>query len=106
MSFSLGSNNGTAHVQQPWLRDTVQAFFEGVAWSGPAFQHRTQPGGSSERSGSPMIMAVGDFFGSIPWDGQPVIGLPISPLEALPANPSPVQEEDDLTLDGFSDLFG
>lgn len=106
MSFSLGSTNGTAQVPHPWVRETVQTFFEGVAWSGTAFQPQPQPGGSSDRSGSPMTMAVGDFFGTIPWDGQPIIGVPISPLEALPANPSPVQEEDDLTLDGFSDLFG
>jgi hypothetical protein len=49
-------------------------------------------------------MTVNDFFQSIAWDGQPTIGVPISPLEATPA-PAPTADLD-LTLDGFSDLFG
>jgi hypothetical protein len=51
-----------------------------------------------------MTMTVHNFFQSIAWDGQPAIGVPISPLEATP---TPVANADlDLTLDGFSDLFG
>jgi hypothetical protein len=51
-----------------------------------------------------MTMTVGDFFQNIAWDGQPTIGVPILPLEAAPA--AAADADLDLTLDGFSDLFG
>ncbi len=88
---------------EPWLRETVQAFFEAVAWDGrPKI---ADPGlGVTPRSESIMTMSVNEFFQSIAWDGQPSIGVPIAPLEAAPA---PTANTDlDLTLDGFSDLFG
>jgi len=94
---------GHASTPQPWLRETVQAFFEAVAWDGRAAA--VAPGlGATARSESTMTMSVSDFFQNIAWDGQPTIGVPISPLEATPA---PAANSDlDLTLDGFSDLFG
>lgn len=88
---------------QPWLRETVQSFFQAMAWDGRSAL--AVPGlGSSARSESTMTMTVGDFFQNIAWDGQPTIGLPIAPLAAAttPAADSSL----DLTLDGFSDLFG
>jgi hypothetical protein len=86
----------------PWLRETVQTFFEAVAWDGrPAMAALGL--GAATRSESAMTMTVTAFFNSIAWDGQPTIGVPISPLEVGPAAP---KADLDLTLDGFSDLFG
>jgi hypothetical protein len=94
--------NTESQTTQPWLRETVQAFFEAVAWDGriatavPAL-------GAPDRSESTMTITVNDFFQNIVWEGQPIIGVPITPLAAAPTN----QDANlDLTLDGFSDLFG
>lgn len=88
---------------QPWLRETVQAFFEAVSWDGRVAVV-TPELGATARSESTMTMSVSDFFQNIAWDGQPTIGVPISPLEAAPATAA--DSDLDLTLDGFSDLFG
>lgn len=48
-----------------------------------------------------MTMTVNDFFQNIAWDGQPTIGVPISPLAA--ATTPTTDPNLDLTLD---DLFG
>lgn len=91
-----------SEAAQPWLKETVQAFFQAVPWDGrvvfaaPAL-------GTTARSESTMTMTVSDFFENIAWDGQPTIGVPIAPLEAAP---EPTTSDLDLTLDGFSDLFG
>ena len=92
-----------SQAAQPWRKETVQAFFEAVAWDGRAAAFL--PGlGATARSESTMTMTVGDFFQNIAWDGQPTIGVPILPLEAAPA--AAADADLDLTLDGFSDLFG
>lgn len=92
-----------SQAPQPWLRETVQAFFEAVAWDGRSTLAR--PGlGATARSASTMTMTVSDFFQNIAWDGQPTIGVPIAPLAATPT--ATADPNLDLTLDGFSDLFG
>jgi hypothetical protein len=92
-----------ASAPQPWLRETVQTFFEAVSWDGRVAA--VTPGlEAAARSESTMTMSVSDFFQNIAWDGQPTIGVPISPLEAAPATTA--DSDLDLTLDGFSDLFG
>jgi hypothetical protein len=99
--FSLDTSTGAD--AQPWRRETVQAFFEAVAWDGrPASVALGL--GATPRGESAMTMSVNDFFQSIAWDGQPTIGAPIAPLEAV-QTPEPATDLD-LTLDGFSDLFG
>ncbi|TVQ13532.1 MAG: hypothetical protein EA368_02050 [Leptolyngbya sp. DLM2.Bin27] len=92
-----------ASTPQPWLRETVQTFFEAVAWDGRVTAVAPKLGAAA-RSESTMTMSVGDFFQNIAWEGQPTIGVPISPLEAAPI--TTVDSDLDLTLDGFSDLFG
>ena len=99
------SNGHGASAPQPWLKESVRAFFEGVAWTGQALP---AVGSSSVRATgaagtSLMTMTVTQFFDAVAWDGQPTIGVPIAPVAAQP-DPSPT--EDSLTLDGFSDLFG
>ncbi|MBE9114072.1 hypothetical protein IQ273_32425 [Nodosilinea sp. LEGE 07298] len=101
-AFSLDAVAGS-EAPQPWLKETVQAFFEAVAWDGRAALATPSLGGTTH-SESAMTMTVSDFFENIAWDGQPTIGVPISPLEAVPATSS--VSDLDLTLDGFSDLFG
>lgn len=100
---TFGNGHG-AMAAQPWLKDSVRAFFEGVAWTGQTMPslaaHGANPGGDA---GSMMTMTVSHFFDTISWDGQPTIGVPIAPIEA---QPEPESIEDSLTLDGISDLFG
>ncbi|MGB3202200.1 MAG: hypothetical protein WBA99_14945 [Nodosilinea sp.] len=101
-AFSFDSMAGS-EAPQPWLKETVQTFFEAVAWDGRVAL--AAPGlRSPAQTESTMMMTVGAFFENIAWDGQPTIGVPIAPLEAAPA--TPVASDSELTLDGFSDLFG
>lgn len=98
------SINGATSVTQPWRRETVQAFFEGFAWGGERQgAGRAQTLEAEQNPVSYMTLAVGDFFPSVPWEGNPAIGVPIAPLAAQA--PATVVDTD-LTLDGFSDLFG
>jgi hypothetical protein len=100
---TLGNGHGAMSVQ-PWLKDSVRDFFEGVAWTGQARSSAQAKGAGSEgASESMMTMTVSRFFDTFAWEGQPTIGVPIAPVEAQ-SEPEPV--EDSLTLDGFSDLFG
>jgi hypothetical protein len=100
---SLGNGPGAMAVQ-PWLKESVRDFFEGVAWTGQGRSSAQTRGNTSDAEpGSMMTMTVAKFFDTISWEGQPTIGVPIAPVEAQP-EPQPV--EDSLTLDGFSDLFG
>lgn len=101
-TFSLDAMT-ESNGPQPWLKETVQAFFEAVAWDGRTVLAAPSLGGTA-RSESAMTMTVSEFFAHIAWDGQPTIGVPIAPLEATPGTSADSALE--LTLDGFSDLFG
>jgi hypothetical protein len=107
MSATLTATNGHRGTQ-PWLRETVQAFFEGVPWSGMPTHQASSAGTANAASQgtaeSPLTLTVGQFFEMMSWEGKPTIGAPIAPLEA----PSPASDapSDDLTLDDFSSLFG
>jgi hypothetical protein len=46
-------------------------------------------------------MRVGDYFQSLPWEGEPDIAAPVPPLQLQPE----LLPEEDMTLDGFADLF-
>lgn len=108
MSPPLTATNGHSHPagSQPWLRETVQAFFEGVNWSGLGMHHvaSADPANPSLGGDTPLSLTVGQFFEMMSWEGKPTIGVPISPLEA--PNTSSDPPSDDLTLDDFSSLFG
>ena len=100
---TFGNGHGALSAQ-PWLKESVRAFFEGVAWTGQSRPStRASSTGLGHASGSMMTMTVSQFFDTIAWEGQPNIGVPIAPVEA---HPEPEPAEDSLTLDGFSDLFG
>ncbi len=105
MNTATLSNGHGTNTPQPWLKESVRAFFEGVAWTGQSLS--VAGSGSARDTGAPatslMTMTVTQFFDTVAWDGQPTIGVPIAPVEVQP-DPGPA--EDSLTLDGFSDLFG
>lgn len=105
ISATLTATNGST-AMQPWLRESVQAFFEGVNWNGLAPRSAASPGAVSPGLGveDPLTMTVGQFFEVMSWEGKPTIGLPIAPLE-VPAATADIQA-DDITLDDFSSLFG
>jgi hypothetical protein len=94
----LDLTNG--QTTQPWLRETVQTFFEGFVWSGAQPHLTTGNPKAGATSESAMVMTVGQFFDAFPWEGQPTIGVPIAPLEAQATIET---TNADLTLD---DLFG
>jgi hypothetical protein len=106
ISATLTATNGHSSPH-PWLKETVQAFFEGVNWNGMA-THRADSASGAASSGlggdSPLTMTVGQFFEMMSWEGKPTIGVPIAPMEA-PATTTDAPS-DDLTLDDFSSLFG
>ncbi|MGB3137335.1 MAG: hypothetical protein WBB18_11070 [Nodosilinea sp.] len=86
---------------QPCLKETVQTFFQAVAWDGQVITAASAL--ESTTAESIMTMTVSDFFDAVPWDGQPSIGAPVEPLEPSPPH---LDTDFNLTLDGLSDLFG
>lgn len=107
MSATLTATNGHSPAVQPWLRESVQTFFEGVNWSGMV-RHAAPSSGTAASpvldTESLMTLTVGQFFEMMSWEGTPTIGVPIVPLEA-PATTADTPS-DDLTLDDFSSFFG
>lgn len=107
ISTTLTATNGHRSSAPSWQRETVQAFFEGVPWSGMPTHQATSSGTASADglgADAPLAMTVGQFFEMMSWEGKPTIGVLIAPLEA----PAPVTDtpSEDLTLDDFSSLFG
>ncbi|QQE66858.1 hypothetical protein GFS31_35620 [Leptolyngbya sp. BL0902] len=107
LSATNGHSSASQSANQPWMRETVQAFFEGVNWSGVAMRSAasaTAIGDPSLGGEMPLNLTVGQFFETMSWEGKPTIGVPIAPLEA-PSSTTDMPS-DDLTLDDFSSLFG
>lgn len=102
--MTLASTNG--HRQSvTWQTVTVRDFFSKIAWTGESVREPWTLDSADEavvNNPLDLRLSVGEFFNRFPWDGQPHIAVPVAPLEVQPDLPPP---EDDLTLDGFSDLF-
>lgn len=97
------NRNGTGphSPAEPWRRQSVRQFFESVSWEGLQLQH-VNVQASSPSPSLRMSMSVQAFFDAFPWEGSPEIAMPMAPL----SQPSePVVEDDNLTLDAFSELF-
>lgn len=99
-----GSGNGSSkgNPSPSWLQDSVRTFFTALNWDGHALSVMTSPGQHSPTGEVSMTMPVSVFFGTIPWEGQPIIAAPVAPLEMQSDRPEVAES---LTLDAFSDLF-
>ncbi|MEO1591193.1 MAG: hypothetical protein AAFU71_07880 [Cyanobacteria bacterium J06632_22] len=114
--IALLSRNGSSPKRQAYLQQSVQTFFGELSWEGvqtpPAPAVSAVSLDSLEQldqlaSPTPGLESVGTFFERFPWDGQPMIGAPVSdPGISLDAAVSSGNGDvDDMTLDAFSDLF-
>lgn len=102
--------NGHRHGQQAsastWSTVSVRDFFEQMPWTGvPVGQPESGSGSFSaevaEANSLNLKLQVKEYFDRFPWDGQPNIAAPVAPLDIQPDLPA----EDEITLDGFADLF-
>lgn len=107
MSSSLIAANGHSPQGTAWYAVSVREFFSAIPWTGEALQAPVnQPTASSSETVAAdslnMLMSVNEFFKRFPWEGQPDIAAPLAPLTVQPDVPP---RENDLTLDGFAELF-
>jgi hypothetical protein len=93
----------SSHPMQNWRQTSVRDFFIHLNWEGHSSLVEPVVHLSTEPSSGPLslTMSVNRFFSALNWEGGDV-GVPGS-LPAKPSTPSLVIDE--LTLDGFSDLF-
>ncbi len=115
--IALMSRNGSAPKRQAYLQQSVQTFFGELSWEGvqaPPPPTTSVSLDSLEQldqlaSPTPGLESVGTFFERFPWDGQPMIGAPVSDpgisLDAAVSLSEDSEGGDDMTLDAFSDLF-
>ena len=105
MSSALTRTNGHFSQNTAQYQLSVREFFSTIAWNGkPNREPWAQSTRASETSPEALDMhlSVNEFFGNFPWDGKPNIAVPVEPLVVQPDLPL---SEDDLTLEGFADLF-
>ncbi|RZM78595.1 hypothetical protein [Leptolyngbya iicbica] len=108
MSTALmnGHRNGHQTPANSWSTLSVREFFEQMPWTGMPVNRPSPTAGSSSAdatgaNGLSLTLSVGEYFNLFPWDGKPNIAVPVAPLDIQPDLPM----EDDITLDGFADLF-
>lgn len=109
-TMTLIQRNGSAEGVNPWLKTTVQQFFQGINWENRPQSQSTAPAPSAKAAPTvapvapvapDMTASVSQFFGAIAWDGTPAIAAPI-PVEEPAAPPS---AEKNVTLDDFFGSF-
>jgi hypothetical protein len=106
---ALASRNGSSPFGQAWLQQSVQEFFSGINWDNAPqdIYELSQELTASALQGTELSLSlnltVSQFFAAIPWDGT-AIAAPATPVLADPL--SGPEDLNDLTLEGFSDLFG
>ena len=114
MATTLAHLNGSAPPasswhNQPWLQQSVRELFSAINWDDqPEEVHdlsqelalNAVQGGNMSLS---MTLTVRQFFSAVPWDGAEIAAMVVpAPVE----DPALANAADDLTLDGFSGLFG
>lgn len=102
--MSLATSNGHALQSATWHTQSVRDFFGQIDWTGTSINPLTSDSALTAASDSKtpdMRLSVGEFFSRFAWDGMPNIAVPTAPLEFQPDLPA----EEDITLDGFADLF-
>lgn len=115
-TMTLIQRNGSAEGVNPWLKTTVQEFFQGVNWenrvqppSSPLPKPQPQPSSpaAAPLAATPasldLTLSVTQFFEAIAWEGIPRIGASPS-KDASPPSPS-AQPETSETLDDFFGSF-
>jgi len=105
MSTLTFNQNGHKAALTNWRTLSVRDFFGQLPWTGESRQEPWTPPSMTGESASPtpdMRLSVNEFFNRFPWDGKPNIAAPMTPLEVQPDMPA---SDNDLTLDGFADLF-
>lgn len=107
MTSAVKSPGGGPGQRAAWSTLSVRDFFGAIIWTGDAAQEPWTQTANAPHPGSVEAldmaqMTVGDFFGRCPWSGQPDIAAPLEPLEAQ-ADLFP--SDDELTLEGFAELF-
>ena len=98
---TAATQNGHFTLPSSWSTVSVRDFFEQVPWTGETPLPTLQTAATTDLPALSFQLKVSDFFSRFPWEGQPDIGTPVAPLTIQPDLPT----EDDLTLDGFADLF-
>lgn len=89
--------HSTASKTVAWQRQTVQTFFRQLNWDGHPVEQQEFVSSPQQFS---TRLTVNNFFKFFAWEGQPTIA-------AIPDIPksSPINLEDDLNLNDFSDMF-
>jgi len=123
MSRLTLSMNGKALAQDnAWINLTVREFFKTVNWEDKPpevyelTQDLTQDLSRTAAQGSyqplSLTLTVRQFFDAFPWDGLSLSGSEVNDLDLFAESlnlgdddPAP-GSIDDMTLGGFSDLFG
>lgn len=100
MSYTT-TQNGHVTLPSTWSTVSVRDFFEQLPWTGETPLPTLQTAATADPPTLSLQLKVSDFFNRFPWAGQPDIGTPVAPITVQPDRPA----EDDLTLDGFADLF-
>jgi hypothetical protein len=111
-TMTLPQRNGSAHGIHPWLKLTVQQFFQDINWENLAPAQSEPPSSASEpasdvappsRAAAPTLtLSVSQFFEAIAWDGTPTIAAP--PTAASPETSAPTPDSN-ITLDDFFGSF-
>lgn len=101
-----GHRDNHQKLESAWATVSVRDFFEQMPWSGvPVVSPDLASGGSqaSEATANQLDLKlqVKQYFDLFPWDGKPNIAAPVAPIDVQPDLPA----EDEITLDGFADLF-
>ena len=103
LNGNLNGNSLKPDLSVSWQRQTVQQFFGSCNWDDHSLKLQalkltaTQPQGSDQPLS--LTLKVQDFFAAVNWDGTAIAAF------SKPEKVAIEDSADDLTLDGFADLF-
>lgn len=101
-----GHRHGHQALDKSWSTISVRDFFEQIPWTGVPENISESVSGSSstdttEANSLNLKLKVSEYFNRFPWDGQPDIAVPLTPVAIQPD----LSADNDITLEGFADLF-
>lgn len=115
-TMTLIQRNGSAEGVNPWLKTTVQQFFQDINWENRTRPQSSPPSHPQPQSSSPvappsiatpasldLTLSVNQFFDAIAWEGIPTIGA--SPSKEASPPSSSAKPEPNETLDDFFGSF-